>query len=53
MSSDNTEPPFRIRCAITGCERPAEWRLLGTDVQIGFCRHHRDLIEDQGLDLIE
>jgi hypothetical protein len=46
-----TEPPFI--CAIRECCRVAEWRLLGTDERIGFCRHHRDLIEDDGLDLID
>lgn len=45
------EPSFD--CAIVGCERRAEWIVLGTDERIGFCRYHRDLIEDEGLDLIE
>jgi len=48
------EPPFiseDYRCAIRMCPNPWEWRLLGTDEHIGFCRHHRDLIEDVGLEL--
>lgn len=47
------EPLFDFFCAIVGCGRPAEWRVLGTDERIGFCRHHRDLIEDDGLELID
>lgn len=45
------DPPFV--CAIVWCGRPAEWIVLGTDERIGFCRRHRDLIEDEGLDLID
>lgn len=40
-------------CDIRGCPGVAEWRVLGTEEQIEFCRRHRDLIEDEGLDLIE
>lgn len=59
MPEPGIEPPFNSPwadpCDIRGCERPAEWRLLGTaeGVLVGFCRYHRDLIEDDGLELIE
>jgi hypothetical protein len=43
----------RHQCDIRGCLGVAEWRVLGTDEHIGFCRRHRDLIEDEGLDLID
>jgi hypothetical protein len=56
MPDSAIEPLFdsvRHQCDIRGCLGVAEWRVLGTDEHIGFCRRHRDLIEDEGLDLID
>lgn len=49
-----TEPPFnsRERCAIRGCGAVASWIAVNDHERIDLCTRHRDLIEDEGLDLI-
>jgi hypothetical protein len=48
------EPPDdspREQCAIRGCGAVALWICHNAHDRIDLCTRHRDLIEDEGLDL--